>query len=65
MIDHRVGFDRLLPLGTKVERGGEIGRVHAASEADAARAMERLSQLYRIASEAPVMAPDILTRISA
>ncbi|UDF31194.1 UNVERIFIED_ORG: thymidine phosphorylase [Roseateles sp. XES5] len=64
-IDHRVGFDRLLPLGTKVEKGSEIGRVHAAGEADAARAVERLGALYRIASEAPAVTPDILTRISA
>ncbi|MGD9481397.1 thymidine phosphorylase [Shinella sp. G-2] len=64
-IDHRVGFDRLLPLGTKVDKGTEIGRVHAATEPDAARAVERLGALYRIASEAPAVTPDILTRISA
>ena len=64
-VDHRVGFDRLLSLGTRVEKGMEIGRVHAATEADAARAVERLARLYRIASEAPAGAPDILTRISA
>ncbi len=64
-VDHRVGFDRLLSLGTRVEKGMEIGRVHAATEADAARAVERLSGLYRIASEAPAGASDILTRISA
>lgn len=64
-IDHRVGFDRLLPLGTKVEKGSEIGRVHAATEADATRAVERLASLYRIAPEPAAGAPDILTRISA
>lgn len=64
-IDHRVGFDGLLPLGTRVENGEEIGRVHAADDASAARAAERLAGLYRIAAEAPAHAPDILTRISA
>ena len=64
-IDHRVGFDRLLPLGTRVEKGAEIGRVHAANAADAARAAERLAGLYRIAPEAPAGTPDILMRISA
>jgi len=64
-IDHRVGFDGLLPLGTRVEKGEEIGRVHAADDASAARAAERLAGLYRIAAEAPAHAPDILTRISA
>ncbi|WP_242219469.1 thymidine phosphorylase [Shinella zoogloeoides] len=65
VIDHRVGFDRLLPLGTRVEKGMEIGRVHAVNEADAARAMERLGALYRVRAEAPAAAADILTRISA
>ncbi|WP_421593113.1 thymidine phosphorylase [Shinella sp. M27] len=64
-IDHRVGFDRLLPLGTKVEKGDEIGRVHAADADAAARAAERLAALYTIAPEAPALSPDILTRISA
>jgi thymidine phosphorylase len=63
-IDHRVGFDRLSPLGTKVEKGDAIGRVHAANEADAARGAERLSGLYGIAPEAPMRVCDILTRIS-
>lgn len=64
-IDHRVGFDRLLPLGTRVEKGEEIGRIHAANVADAARAAERLAALYRIAPDAPASTTDILTRISA
>ena len=64
-IDHRVGFDRLLPLGSKVEKGDEIGRVHAAHADDAARATERLAALYAIAPEAPALSPDILARISA
>ncbi len=64
-IDHRVGFDRLLPLGTKVEKGDEIGRVHAADETDAARGSDRLAGLYRIAPQTPAASPDILTRISA
>ncbi|WP_421579241.1 thymidine phosphorylase [Shinella sp. M31] len=64
-IDHRVGFDRLLPLGTKVEKGDEIGRVHAANAEDASRAAERLAALNTIAPEAPALSPDILARISA
>ncbi|WP_411034738.1 thymidine phosphorylase [Shinella sp. BYT-45] len=63
-VDHRVGFDRLLPLGAKVDSGAEIGRVHAADEADAARAAERLAGLYRIGPEPAGASPDILTRIS-
>lgn len=63
-IDHRVGFDQLSPLGTKVEKGDAIGRIHAASEADAARGAQRLAGLYGIAPEAPMRVCDILTRIS-
>src|SRR5690606_19519095 len=63
-IDHRVGFDRLLPLRTTVEEGEEIGRVHAADAESAAQGAARLAGLYRIAPEAPVPSPDILTRIS-
>jgi len=64
-VDHRVGFDRLLPLGTKVEKGMEIGRVHAAHADDAIEAATQLAALYRIAPEAPAAAPEILEAISA
>jgi thymidine phosphorylase len=64
-VDHRVGFDRLLPLGTKVEKGTEIGRVHAASTDAAERAAMRLAALYRIMPEAPAAAPEILEAVSA
>ena len=30
-IDHSVGFDRILPLGTRVNRGDILARVHASS----------------------------------
>ncbi|MXN53962.1 thymidine phosphorylase [Shinella sp. AETb1-6] len=63
-IDHRVGFDGLLPLGTKVEKGDTIARVHAATDADADRAAERLTALCRINPEAPAPAAEILSRIS-
>ena len=64
-VDHRVGFDRLLPLGTKVEKGMEIGRVHAASTDAAERAAMRLAALYRTTPEAPAAAPEILEAVSA
>jgi thymidine phosphorylase len=63
-IDHRVGFDRLLPLGTRVETGDEIARVHAANEADAARGAEGLAALYRVAPETPANAAEVVARIS-
>jgi thymidine phosphorylase len=37
-IDVRVGFDRIVPLGSAVQRGEPLARVHAASAADAEQA---------------------------
>ncbi|SIR06138.1 thymidine phosphorylase [Rhizobium sp. RU35A] len=62
-IDHRVGFDRILPLGTRVERGDPIAFVHAADEAQAEKAVASMAALYRIADQAPVERPVILKRI--
>ncbi|QRM53790.1 thymidine phosphorylase [Sinorhizobium sp. BG8] len=64
-IDHRVGFDSLLPLGTWVEKGQEIGRVHAASASEAEDAANRLLELYTIRPDASVQRPEIVARISA
>lgn len=62
-IDHRVGFDRILPLGTRVERGDPIAFVHAADEAQAEKAVASMAALYRLADQAPVERPVILKRI--
>ena len=64
-VDPRVGFDRLMPLGSRVEKGDVIGRVHAANEAAAVLAAERLVALYRIVPEPPALGPDICMRINA
>ena len=64
-IDHSVGFDRLLPLGSRVEAGDEIGRVHAASDAAAEAAAAGLGALYVIGEERPPEAPDVIERITA
>nr|WP_302795599.1 thymidine phosphorylase [Shinella daejeonensis] len=64
-IDHRVGFDRLPPLGTWVDKGTEIGRAHAASEAMADHAAERLAALYRISGEPPPPVAGVLAHITA
>ena len=52
-IDHRVGFDRLVGLGTAVERNTPIARLHAADEASAADAERRLLAAYRLGGTAP------------
>jgi thymidine phosphorylase len=42
MIDHSVGFDRILPLGTLVNRGDVVARIHAKDEDQ----MKMASQQY-------------------
>ncbi|NSY15868.1 thymidine phosphorylase [Neorhizobium sp. AL 9.2.2] len=62
-IDHRVGIDAILPLGTKVSKGQPIAMVHAASEDDAARAAADVTACYSVSDEAPVLPPFILGRV--
>jgi thymidine phosphorylase len=62
-IDHSVGFDHILPLGSAVEKGQPIARVHAASHEQAKRAGEVLLASYTIAASAPEPSPVIIERI--
>ena len=62
-IDHRVGLSRLLPLGTKVEKGDPIGLVHAADEQSGERVAQAVSAAYTIAEQAPAATSVILKRI--
>ncbi|MBX4965081.1 thymidine phosphorylase [Rhizobium binae] len=58
-IDHRVGFSKLLPLGTRVNAGEPIALVHAADEAAAERAAAALAAHYRITEDEPALNPVI------
>jgi thymidine phosphorylase len=62
-IDPRVGFDRLLPLGTKVEKGQPIAFLHAADQATAEVMAANVASLYGIGAEAPAERPLILKKI--
>ncbi|MBO0140954.1 thymidine phosphorylase [Agrobacterium sp. Ap1] len=62
-IDHSVGFDHILPLGSTVEKGQPIARVHAASREQAKRAGEALLASYTIAASPPEPSPAIIERI--
>lgn len=64
-IDHRVGFDRLRPLGTRIEAGDEIGRVHARTLEEAQAGVPRLRALYTIEDTPPLPDYPIIGRISA
>ncbi|MBX9459760.1 MAG: thymidine phosphorylase [Rhizobium sp.] len=63
-IDHRSGFDAILPIGTKVARGEPIAFVHAADEASAERCARRYVSTVTISEEAPPVSPVILETVS-
>jgi thymidine phosphorylase len=58
-IDHAVGFDRLLPVGTTVRRGEPIARVHAADAAAADAAAAALCAAFSIGERPPKAQPSI------
>ena len=64
-IDPRVGLDRIAPLGTHVRAGDPLARIHAASDADAARAAVVLGAALQVANAPPPTAPLLLDVIGA
>jgi thymidine phosphorylase len=52
-IDYTVGFDRLAPLGTKIDRTTPMARIHARDEASAADATARLRAAYKLGVGVP------------
>ncbi len=62
-IDHRVGFDRLVPVGTKITRGDVIGRIHAATETSLKTASKALQTAYLITGTVPAERPTIVEKI--
>ena len=52
-IDHAVGFDRLLGLGTRVGIGTPLARLHARDAATATDASRRLIAAYKLGGSAP------------
>ena len=63
-IDHRVGFSDLRPRGAELEKGEPFAAVHAADQASAEAARQRLLSVYTFSEETPPMRPVILSRIS-
>jgi thymidine phosphorylase len=61
-VDHSVGFDRLLPLGTAVQKGEPIARVHASKAAAAEAAAATLSAAFTI-GDGPPKARPLIERI--
>lgn len=59
-IDHRVGFDRIAPVGAAITPGDLLGRVHAATGQAATIAAEQLSAAVKI-DQAPPYTPPLIT----
>nr|WP_262913597.1 thymidine phosphorylase [Rhizobium halophilum] len=62
-IDHAVGIDRILPLGTKVSRGEPIAFVHAANHAQGEAMAKNVSRCFTIDDGPPAPQPVVLKRI--
>jgi thymidine phosphorylase len=60
-IDHSVGFDRILPIGTKVSKGDVLARAHASSQVSAELANKQYSKALEF-SDIPVPEPKIIYR---
>ncbi len=56
-VDHAVGFDRLLAVGTAVGKGEPIARVHAADGGAAAAAAAALSAAFTLGNQPPQARP--------
>jgi thymidine phosphorylase len=63
-IDHTVGFDRVLPIGTLVNRGDVVARVHARDEDSALQASQQYLAALDIGEKAAAQAPVIYQTIT-
>ena len=64
-VDHRVGLTQVVGVGQPVEAGEPLAIVHAADEASAAAACDRLARLIEIGDVAPASRPVLIERIDA
>jgi len=64
MIDHSVGFDRILPLGTVVNRGDVVARIHAKDEEQAKVASQQYLSALTIKDTIDDIPPAIYQTIS-
>lgn len=64
-IDHSVGISRIVPLGTRVEKGDPLAIVHARDEASAQSARAELLANYRIGPGSEGARPAIFKIISS
>ena len=58
-VDHSVGFDHILPLGSRVSAGDVVAQVHAKDEASAEKASQQFLDALDVAEEAGQVNPVI------
>jgi len=63
-VDHSVGFDRILPVGTLVNQGDVIARVHSRTKDGADIASKQYSDAIAISEKEPKETPVIYQTIS-
>ena len=63
-IDSTVGFDHIVPIGTKISKGDILARIHAASHQDAEEAWKMFRDAYTLSDSAPTN-PLIIERIGS
>ena len=59
IVDHTVGFDRILPLGVQVNRGEVIARVHAKDQDSANLAIAQFNSALSYTEDSPELPPVI------
>jgi len=64
LVDHSVGFDQFLPLGTYVNAGDTIARIHAVNDAMADQAEQEFISHYQFSATKPELAPEIYTTLT-
>lgn len=62
-IDHAVGLDEILPLGSQVTKGDPIAFVHASGRDEGERLAKSVANCFTIADQAPDRPPVILKQI--
>jgi len=63
-IDHAVGVDRILPLGSQVTTGEPIAFVHAADHDQGQRIAKMVGGCFAITEQPPASAPVVVKRIA-
>ncbi|WP_306026248.1 thymidine phosphorylase [Oceaniradius stylonematis] len=63
-IDHAVGLDRIVPVGTSIQKGDPVVRIHARDAASLERARQAVLSAVSIAEAAPATRPVIAETIT-